>query len=127
MGYLYAQTFTDLNFIKGQNIMNTSGLVYNLNETTVFTYAPGDSLSIVKILVYTNGVYNEVNSTIIETQYINTTLYQPDSGPPLISTTTPGINWLVIGAASALLVATIGALVFIIKRQRQGIKKIQPS
>jgi hypothetical protein len=82
-GDLYIQVYADMNLTDGMNLLNSSGLIFNLNDTTCYSYSAGDYLNISHIYIKTsdNGQYTEVNSTEINATSISAYLYTAYSGP----------------------------------------------
>jgi hypothetical protein len=81
-GSLYIQVYADMDLVIGNNTLNSSGLVYNLNDTSCFSYASGDILNATEIWVRaSNGTYYSVTNASIKAQTIVAYLYQSDSGP----------------------------------------------
>jgi len=83
-GSLYIQVYDDMFLTVGNNTLNSSGLIYNLNDTTCWSYAADDILEILEIWVKDpdTGLYSQVENVTIEAETIEAYLYQSDSGPP---------------------------------------------
>jgi hypothetical protein len=117
-GFLYLQVYDDMNLTKGLNTLNSSGLLYNLNDTTCWSYAAGDVLNISNIYVrMQNGSYVEVNETIITALTIDAYIYNSTSGPPLTPTGSASAGG---GGGSGLLILAVIVIAILLLRGRAG-------
>lgn len=117
-GDLYVQVYADMNLTDGLVLLNSTGILYNLNDTPVscWRYDSGNYLNISHIYVKDSvtGSYVEVNATTITATSISGYIYTSNSGPPAVpagpaaSSGGGGIGTLLIIAA--IVVIGIAAL-----------------
>lgn len=114
-GDLYIQVYDDMNLVIGMNLLNSSGLLYNLNDTTCWRYDSGDYLNISHIYVRSglNGSYVEVQNATITATTIQAYLYNSSSGTPLVPT---GGGAAGGGGSSILLLLAIGVIAIVLLR-----------
>jgi hypothetical protein len=112
-GDLYVQVYQDMHLGLGLNLLNSSGLLYNLNDTTCWSYASGDYLNISHIYVRANGTYVEVNETDITALSIDAYIYNSTSGPPLVPTGSAGSG---SGSSGLLLILIAIVILMVISR-----------
>lgn len=115
-GDLYLQVYQDMTLIQGVNTLNSSGLIYNLNDTTCWSYAAGDVLNITNIWVKVNGTYQKVNETTITALTIDAYIYNSSSGTPLQPTPSATGG----GGSSGLLIIAIIVILVLMLRGRAG-------
>lgn len=117
-GSLYIQVYADMDLVVGNNTLNSSGLIYNLNDTACFSYAAGDVLNATSIWVRVpNGTYTQVSSASIKAETIYAYIHTSNSGDKAVPT-----GGSSSGGSSSGLVLIIAALVvlLILSRQEKG-------
>ncbi len=118
-GSLYFQIAEDMCFELGNNTINASGLVYNLNTSSVFTYAPGDIVNATAIRVRaSNGTYYSATNACIIALTIVAYLFVPEETPAAETTGSGGGGGG--GGGGLLIIIAILVLLLIARGNAKG-------
>lgn len=130
-GTLYLQVYQNLTLAVNQShVINSSGLVYNLDQKRVYTYQPGDILDVTDILVYdpsSSSGYSSATNATISPMTVQVYIHTSDSGTPsgldnTVSTWTlpqklASIKWYLLGGAAFVLLIVFAPILNEIGKQ----------